>query len=195
MRDNCGVAKVSDSLHQQDRILVLGIGNLLWADEGFGVRAVEALNASWLFPPWVQLVDGGTRGLGLLPYVCEASRLLIFDAVDFNRAPGEVCVIHDDDVPRFFGAHKISMHQAGFHEVLLAARMLGEHPERLTLIGVQPMELEDYGGGLRPEVRKCLPRVTEIAVDVLASWGVYAGHRKCGAFAPDLSDTTTFSLV
>ena len=46
-------------------VLVLGIGNVLWADEGFGVRAVEALHAGWVFPPEVRLMDGGTLGLGL----------------------------------------------------------------------------------------------------------------------------------
>jgi hydrogenase maturation protease len=55
------------------RILVLGIGNILWADEGFGVRCVEALNAGWQFPPQVTLMDGGTQGLYLLPYVQEAA--------------------------------------------------------------------------------------------------------------------------
>jgi len=162
---------------RQDGILVLGIGNLLWADEGFGVRAVEALDAAWRFPPRVRLMDGGTQGLALLPYVRAASSLLVLDAVDFGLAPGEVCSIRDDDVPRYLGAKKISMHQTGFQEVLAAARMLGEYPERLALIGVQPMELDDYGGGLRPEVRNRMPWVVEMAVDILAGWGV-AGKRR-----------------
>jgi hydrogenase maturation protease len=97
---------------------------------------------------------------------------LIFDAVDFGLVPGELCLIRDDDVPQYLGAKKISMHQTGFQEVLAAARMLGEYPERLALIGVQPVELDDYGGGLRPEVRNRMPQVVEMAVDILRGWGV-----------------------
>ncbi len=70
-------------------------------------------------------MDGGTQGLVLLPYVRGGSRLIL-DAVDFGLAPGEVCSIRDDDVPRYLGAKKISMHQTGFQEVLAAARMLGD---------------------------------------------------------------------
>ncbi|MCP4283655.1 MAG: HyaD/HybD family hydrogenase maturation endopeptidase [Gammaproteobacteria bacterium] len=165
------------ALHRQDGILVLGIGNILWADEGFGVRAVEALDASWRFPPRVRLMDGGTQGLALLPYVRAVSKLLIFDAVDFGLAPGAVCSIRDGDVPQYLGAKKLSMHQTGFQEVLAAARMLGEYPDRLALIGVQPVELDDYGGGLRPEVQNCIPWALGMAVDMLAGWGA-AGKRR-----------------
>ncbi len=166
---------IDDDRH--DGILVLGIGNLLWADEGFGVRAVEALDAGWRFPARVRLMDGGTQGLALLPYVRASSSLLIFDAVDFGLAPGEICMIHGDDVPRYMGAKKVSMHQTGFQEVLAAARMLREYPQRLALIGVQPAVLDDYGGGLRPEVGACLPRVVSMAVDLLSTWGVVAERR------------------
>ena len=70
------------------RIVVLGIGNMLWADEGFGVRCVEALQQRFEFAPHVELVDGGTQGLALLQYVQEADALLILDAIDYGLAPG-----------------------------------------------------------------------------------------------------------
>ena len=172
----------------QDGILVLGIGNLLWADEGFGVRAVEALDASWRFPAQVRLVDGGTQGLALLPYVRVASSLLIFDAVDFELSPGAVCVIHGDDVPRYLGAKKVSMHQTGFQEVLAAAQMLRDYPKRLALIGVQPAVLDDYGGSLTPEVSRCLPRVVTMGIKLLSSWGVAAQPRTTTSLLPVKSD-------
>ncbi len=177
MRDESTTDDIVCAFNRQNGILVLGIGNLLWADEGFGVRAVEALDASWWFPARVRLMDGGTQGLALLPYIRVVSRLLIFDAVDFGLVPGEVCSIRDDGVPRYLGAKKISMHQTGFQEVLAAARMLDEYPEKLALIGVQPVELDDYGGGLRPEVQSRIPLVVEMAVDILAGWGVVGTRR------------------
>ena len=127
--------------------LVLGIGNPLWADEGFGVRAVEALHAEYCFPPQVRLMDGGTQGLFLLPFVRAARHLLILDAVDFGLGPGELQVIRGKQVPSYMGAKKVSMHQTGFQEVLASAALLGGGPSQLTLIGVQPVELDDYGGG------------------------------------------------
>ena len=97
----------------QHRIVVLGIGNLLWADEGFGVRCVEALHQRYTFADHVHVIDGGTQGLYLLPYVQEADRLLIFDAIDYGLAPGTLRLVRDDDVPRFMGAKKMSLHQTG----------------------------------------------------------------------------------
>ena len=73
--------------------LVLGIGNVLWADEGFGVRVVEALHAGWSFPGEVSFMDGGTQGLYLLPHVQEARRMLVFDAIDYRLAPGMLQVV------------------------------------------------------------------------------------------------------
>ena len=80
--------KVEEKGPAPDGVLVLGIGNLLWGDEGFGVRAVEAFGQIYCFPGSVRLMDGGTQGLLLMPYIQEAGRLLIFDAVDFGKPPG-----------------------------------------------------------------------------------------------------------
>ena len=86
-------------------ILVLGIGNVLWADEGFGVRCVETLQRAWTFAPYVELMDGGTQGLYLLHHVQAATRLLIFDAIDYGLAPGTLKLVENDDVPRLSLIH------------------------------------------------------------------------------------------
>ncbi len=153
------------------RILILGIGKLLWADEGFGVRCVEALNAGWAFPPQVTLMDGGTQGLYLLPYVQEADCLLVFDAVDYGDAPGTMREVIGNEVPRFMGAKKMSLHQTGFQEVLMAAELTGKLPAELVLIGVQPEELEDYGGSLRDVVKAQMVPALNKALDWLERWG------------------------
>ena len=152
--------------------LVLGIGNLLWADEGFGVRAVEHLNAGYTFPDDTRLMDGGTQGIFLLPWVRGADRLLIFDAIDFGLAPSTLKVIRGDDVPRYMGAKKVSMHQAGFQEVLSSAQLAGEFPAEIVLIGVQPELLDDYGGSLTDSVRAQLDPAIDIACEILRDWGV-----------------------
>ena len=166
--------------------LILGIGNILWADEGFGVRCVEALNARYEFDDDVRLMDGGTQGLFLLPWVSSVSRLLIFDAIDFGLEPGEFRIIRDDDVPQYMGAKKMSMHQTGFQEVLASARLLRERPQQLALIGVQPERLDDFGGSLREGTRKRIPQAIASACELLSEWGVAMRKRKTPLEAAEL---------
>lgn len=174
--------------------LILGIGNILWADEGFGVRCVEAMNACFEFDDHVRLMDGGTQGLFLLPWVCSASRLLIFDAIDFGLAPGELRVIRDDDVPQYMGARKVSMHQTGFQEVLMSARLLRDAPQHIVLIGVQPERLDDYGGSLRASIRQRIPEAVERGCAVLRQWGVAVRERSAPLESPELIGPQELSM-
>jgi hydrogenase maturation protease len=165
--------------------LLLGIGNVLWADEGFGVRCVEAFADSWELPPGAAWMDGGTQGLYLLPHVQGTRRLLIFDAIDFGLAAGTLRVLEGADVPCYLGARKTSLHQTGFQEVLACAALTGSLPESLVLIGVQLADIDDFGGSLRPQVRAQVPRAVELAVARLTEWGLApiprATHRPRGA--------------
>ena len=167
------------------RIVVLGIGNMLWADEGFGVRCVEALQQRYEFAPHVELVDGGTQGLALLQYVQEADALLIFDAIDYGLEPGTLKQVRDDEVPRFMGAKKMSLHQTGFQEVIASAALLDRCPCSMLLIGVQPVELEDFGGSLRPAVRDRVAEAVELAADRLRQWGLDVRPRCMAQATPD----------
>jgi hydrogenase maturation protease len=153
-------------------LLILGIGNILWADEGFGVRCVEAMNAAYQFGDNVTLMDGGTQGLYLLPYLVDARRLIVFDAVDYGMKPGEMVVAKDDEVPRFMGVKKMSLHQTGFQEVIACASLAGKLPESMVLIGVQPEHLEDFGGSLRDVVKAQIPVAMNVALELLKQWGV-----------------------
>jgi hydrogenase maturation protease len=157
--------------------LVLGIGNVLWADEGFGVRAVEALHETYAFPPEVQLVDGGTQGLYLLNAVMAARRLIIFDAIDYGLPAGTLKVLRDAEVPAW-GATKISMHQSGFQELLALAKLRDCCPESMLLVGVQPEDISDFGGSLRSCVKARIPEAIAIATAQLADWGFSPRRRE-----------------
>jgi hydrogenase maturation protease len=174
------------------RVLVLGIGNILWADEGFGVRALEEFHASWDLPEAVTVLDGGTQGLYLVQYVQEADYLLVFDAIDYGLKPGTLKLVADDEVPKFTGAKKMSLHQTGFQEVLSAADLLGSYPEKLALIGCQPLDLEDWGGPLTPPVRAAIPGAIAMARDVLAGWGIPCRPRSAARAEPLLSHDIDF---
>lgn len=152
-------------------ILVLGIGNLLWADEGFGVRAVQALHREWRLPPQVTVMDGGTLGLGLLPHVQAARRLIVFDAIDCDLPPATLKVLACKDVPRSLGPKRLSLHQTGFQDILAYAELAGSLPDEVVIIGVQPVCLDDYGGGLHPAVQARMAEAIEIAIGNLMRWG------------------------
>jgi hydrogenase maturation protease len=160
-----------------ERVVVLGVGNLLWADEGFGVRCVEVLGQRWEFPDAVQLMDGGTMGLALIPMLLDASHILVFDAVDFGGTPGTLKVARDDEIPRFMGQHAMSLHQVGMNDVLASLEMLGHKPTAFTVIGVQPVVLADYGGSLTPQVRALMPEALRLGLEELARWGVTGRER------------------
>ena len=154
------------------RIVILGIGNLLWADEGFGVRAVEHMRHRYTFDGHVTLLDGGTQGIYLLHHVQAADVLIIFDAVDYGLPPGTLKIVRDDAVPAFMAAKKMSLHQTGFQEVLAMAQLTGRYPDKLLLIGVQPEEIDDFGGSLRARVKAQLNPAIQIALDYLADYNI-----------------------
>ncbi|AFL75602.1 HyaD/HybD family hydrogenase maturation endopeptidase [Thiocystis violascens] len=158
-------------------ILILGIGNLLWADEGFGVRAVERLARRYRFGENVRLLDGGTQGIYLVEHVRWAEVLVVFDAIDYGLPPGTLKLVENDQVPRFMGAKKLSLHQTGFQEVLALADLMGDSPRHLLLVGVQPVELDDFGGSLRPEIKAMLDPAIAAALAYLARFVIDGSDR------------------
>lgn len=173
-------------MDEQRAALVLGIGNLLWADEGFGVRAVEALNAAYAFPSDVLLLDGGTLGLNLLDYVESSRCVLVFDAIDFGLPPGSLELLRGADVPRW-GARKLSPHQNGFNDILALAHLHGRTPEKIVAIGVQPVTLDDFGGSLTEPVRARIADAVELAANEIRSWGLPVRRRATNEAAETLN--------
>lgn len=152
-------------------IVVMGIGNLLYGDEGLGVHLVAQLSQHWTFPPQVQIVDGGTQGHSLLTFVEEADKLLVLDAVDFGLEPGSVSIRKDADIPAYLSAHKVSPHQNSFSELLALAQLRGTLPQEIVLIGVHPASLS-MGKPLTPTVAQHIPAVLQLALNQLRAWGV-----------------------
>jgi hydrogenase maturation protease len=126
--------------------VVLGSA-MLWADGG--LACVRSRRSCGYVPPGVEIVDGGTLGFALMDYVASALRLLILYAIDFGLPPGTLKVLRDAEVPAW-GSVKLSPHQTGFEELLAVAQLRGTAPESLVLVGVQPEQLDDFGGSLRP---------------------------------------------
>ncbi|MFV0431249.1 MAG: HyaD/HybD family hydrogenase maturation endopeptidase [Alphaproteobacteria bacterium] len=153
-------------------ILILGVGNILWADEGFGVRCVEQLAGRYAFADNVTLMDGGTQGVNLMGPISSHSHVLLFDAVDFKEEPTTLIQVNDADIPSFFSKNKMSLHQMGVSEILAALNLLGQYPKAMSLIGIQPQLLEDFGGSLTNEIKTQIPKAIEMGLEQLTSWGV-----------------------
>ncbi len=122
-------------------VTLIGLGNILMRDEGVGVHAVRYIQDRCTIPPGVEIVDGGTTGLDLLPFIEGRERVLFVDTVNFNQPPGFIKVLKNEEIPTLFGV-KDSLHHMGLMDVLAAAQLLGILPKDIRLIGIQPQIIE-----------------------------------------------------
>jgi len=153
-------------------ILVLGLGNLLMQDDAVGVHAVQRLQQQFQFPPQVRILDGGTLGLDLLPYLEEAEQVLIIDALEMRAAPGSMHRLVGEEVPRAF-AGKLSVHQMGLQDLLAVAELQGTLPAEVVVLGVQAVSI-DMGLELTPAVAAALDGLIDAVLEQLQCWGVTA---------------------
>jgi hydrogenase maturation protease len=157
--------------HEQANILILGVGNILLSDEGIGVRAIEALEKGWIFPAQVELLDGGTSGLELLPALDNRTHMFIIDAVHKeDLLPGDMITLDLSQSPGYF-RHKISPHQLGLSEILAVAEMTNALPPNITLFGIQPLSLET-GLELSAEARQGMDRAVQSVIHDLQGLGL-----------------------
>jgi hydrogenase maturation protease len=148
--------------------LVIGCGNLLGADDGVGLTALEHLRA-WDLPPDVELADGGTWGLNLLPLIEGATRVLLLDAVKTGADPGSLTTLERDQIPRFLST-KVSPHQIDLREVLALAEFRGTLPQETVVIGIEPERIE-MSADLSPAVAERVDDLVLAAVERLRTWG------------------------
>jgi hydrogenase maturation protease len=152
------------------RILLMGIGNILLGDEGVGVHAVHQLKERYHFDPPIEIVDGGTLGLDLLPFLEKSDHLLFVDAIDFGKEPGYVGEIDDGNIPSALQT-KLSVHHIGISDLLLAALWMDRKPKKICLIGIQPeslvMSLE-----LSKLIKDKMEELVKRVIAKLETWGV-----------------------
>lgn len=144
------------------RTVVIGLGNPLMGDDGLGLVALERLRAEYALPPEVELVDGGTWGMNLLPVIEEAARVILIDAIDIAAAPGTPIRLECERLPRYL-ATKISPHQVDLRDVLALAELRGTLPADTVAVGLQPARIE-LGNALS-EVLRC--RVDDLVLRVV----------------------------
>ena len=141
------------------RILVLGVGNILFSDEGVGVRVVEELEQHFRVPGNVTLLDGGTLGIRLLGPMAESDYLIVVDAIRHGGEPGTIYRLAGPEIPERIRA-KNSLHQLDLLESLTLCSALGNVPESVIL-GVEPEDMETMSLELTPTVRARVPELVE----------------------------------
>jgi hydrogenase maturation protease len=127
------------------------------------VHAVRELEGRKL-PSHVEVIDGGTSLMELLPIIQEAERIIVIDALRGGGEPGTIYRITPDDLMAET-ERPLSLHQVGLLEVLGMARQLGGDPQ-VVIIGVEPHEIS-WGMELTPEVEAKLPKVVEAVLEEL----------------------------
>lgn len=152
------------------QITVLGIGNILMQDEGFGVRVVEKLLRQYSFPSNVQVLDGGTLGMELLRFLIGTDRLILVDAVSGDLSPGSIYQFHDDEVKAYFN-EKVSMHELGIQDVLAVMDVLEKPIREIMILGVQPLTI-DTSLEMTPIVAKAVDVIVKQVLLVLKEWQV-----------------------
>jgi hydrogenase maturation protease len=153
--------------------VVIGIGNIVRSDDGLGVRALQRLRESHRYPPGVELIDGGTIGLLLLPHLAGARLAIIIDAINTGVSAGDLIRLVDPIGPFATG---LTPHDVGLADLLDAARMTDAWPQTLILHGVQPSSTA-IGTELTPPVMGALDRLAGAINADLSAWG----YPPCGA--------------
>ncbi len=152
-----------------NRLLILGLGNVLCGDDGLGVVAVERLLEQYEAPDGVEILDGGTLGLSLLSWTTDTETLLLVDAIRTDEPAGTLVRLVGDDVAPAV-KHRLSVHQIGVADLLDGMRLIGRCPPTMHLLGIVPESLH-LGTDRTPAIEQALPRLIEAIVQEAAALG------------------------
>jgi len=148
-----------------EHVMILGVGCLLFKDEGFGVRVVEKLQKWYEFPENVSLVDGGVLGMNLLGVISEADQLIVVDAIRNKGNPGDLYRLDGEAIPDRVRA-KNSLHQVDFLEALTMCKALDKIPEAV-IVGVEPEDIDTLSTELTPAIQpKIDPAIDMVLVEL-----------------------------
>ncbi len=157
--------------NNHEKIIVLGIGNILLKDEGVGVKIVQELTDMYTFPDNVELVDGGTQGLWLMATLQKADHLIVVDAVKGGGSPGDLYRLERDDLPKGLRI-KASAHDSDLMEALNLLELTENAPKSVTVIGVEPEDITPMGLELTPTVASKTGEMISRVIKELESHGI-----------------------
>lgn len=156
-------------------IMVLGIGNILFTDEGFGVRVVEQLQQRFEFADNVSIVDGGVLGVNLMGVIASADYLIVVDAIRNKGKAGDLYRLEGDEIPERIRL-KNSLHQVDFLEALTLCQALDKVPETIIL-GVEPQDIETMSLEFSPLIQSKIEPIIAQVLQELERLGATYTHK------------------
>ncbi len=169
-------------MNKSKRIGILGLGNLLLCDEGFGVHFINYLTERYDIPDNFSVLDGGTAGIMLAPFMEDVDLLFVIDTVALDAEPGSIHHYTDEDIKAGNLQFRMSPHQFGLLEILSLSKLRDRAPERTEMITVVPEDLSTRIG-LSPTLEPKLAEIMEILTKALASHDVYLSLKESVASA------------
>jgi len=158
-------------------IAILGLGNVLQGDDALGPYVVELLSARFEFAPGVSVLDAGTPGLDLTPFVAGVESLIVIDAVKASGTAGELRSYRRDELLAKPPPQRLSPHDPGLKACLLALELVGESPAEVLLVGLIP-EKGETGVGPSDAVKRGIPGLEAAVLAELDRLGAPARPRE-----------------
>lgn len=152
------------------QVMILGVGCILYSDEGFGVRVVQEIQTRYAFPENVAVVDGGVLGVNLLGVISQPDHLIVVDAIRNQGNPGDLYRLAGEEIPQRIRA-KNSLHQVDFLEALTLCQALDNVP-KTVIIGVEPEDIQTLSLVLTPVVQAQVEPVIAMVLKELGRLGV-----------------------
>ena len=143
-------------MNENNKVVIIGVGNLLLMDEGIGVHVINELEKQKL-PQNAGVYDGGTGGFKLIDLMHGARMVIFIDAVDTCKAPGTITTFNPEDVRSIYREKKYSLHDTDLMEVIKMSELLDNPPE-IEIVGIQPKAI-NYGTTLSKELTDSMPDI------------------------------------
>jgi hydrogenase maturation protease len=157
-------------MNELQPIRILGVGNVLCTDDGLGPYVIKVLESQFEFPEEVEVLDVGTPGLDFTPYLADARMVIVLDTVKGEEAAGTLRLLRDREIVAKPPPSRMSPHEPGLREALMATELAEMSPEEILLVGVIP-ESTEQGTMLTEAVMEAVPEVIATVVSELERLG------------------------
>jgi hydrogenase maturation protease len=157
-------------------ISVVGIGNVLLGDDGFGPLVVEMFRCHYECESSVEVLDLGTPGLDIAPYLYDRELVILIDAVKSDAPQGEVCLFREGELTNHRAQLHLTGHDPGIQESLAHLRLAGHAPKELIVVGTTPQFCE-FGEGISPFVQRAASIALVTIARLLIEHGVRCDRR------------------
>lgn len=155
---------------EDQKTLILAVGNLLMTDEGAGIHVLNYLIEHNEEDDSVEYMDGGTLSFSIAAHIENANQLIVIDAAELHAPPGTVQTFVGDDMIAQLGSCKLSVHEVGLIDLMDMVRLNDHFPQRHALVGIQPLTIADWSDQPSEPVAASIPKAASEVNRLLEEW-------------------------